>query len=272
MMSPAQAVELREGLLYLLDTALPGRGDEPCGVLVFDRAANALGLRLRRDWRTIAEPEDAEVLELLASDLRRKSEEMGPGALLEWLSASLSNVLRIRDPERVVFRDLDSAVNRAYRQHVAATVEQGVTHIPLVSLRAAAGGFSELQQAEVLDWLEAPETVHVNDRFFAAIVEGHSMEPRIPSGSLCLFRHDVTGSRVGKLVLVENRRESSSGGERYTIKRYQSRKQVTEESFVHTRVWLEPLNPDYPILEMAEGEDCEVIAEFRGILETPEQI
>ena len=48
------------------------------------------------------------------------------------------------------------------------------------------------------------------------------MEPRIPDGSLCVFRHGVTGSRQGRLVLVENL--ETRGNNRYAVKRYQSRK------------------------------------------------
>ena len=49
------------------------------------------------------------------------------------------------------------------------------------------------------------------------------MEPRIPDGSLCVFRHGVTGSRQGRLVLVENL--ETAGNNRYTVKRYESTKQ-----------------------------------------------
>ena len=38
---------------------------------------------------------------------------------------------------------------------------------------------------------------------FVARIAGRSMEPRIPDGSLCVFRAGVTGSREGRLVLVE---------------------------------------------------------------------
>ncbi len=38
---------------------------------------------------------------------------------------------------------------------------------------------------------------------FVARIAGQSMEPKIPDGSLCVFRHGVTGSRQGRLVLVE---------------------------------------------------------------------
>ncbi len=38
---------------------------------------------------------------------------------------------------------------------------------------------------------------------FVAEIAGHSMQPTIPDGSLCVFRYGVAGSREGRLVLVE---------------------------------------------------------------------
>jgi phage repressor protein C with HTH and peptisase S24 domain len=38
---------------------------------------------------------------------------------------------------------------------------------------------------------------------FVAQVVGRSMEPLIPDGSLCIFRHGVRGSRQGKRLLIE---------------------------------------------------------------------
>jgi phage repressor protein C with HTH and peptisase S24 domain len=40
---------------------------------------------------------------------------------------------------------------------------------------------------------------------FVAQIVGKSMEPAIPDGSYCLFRVPVTGTRQGKIVLVQLR-------------------------------------------------------------------
>jgi SOS-response transcriptional repressor LexA len=91
------------------------------------------------------------------------------------------------------------------------------------------------------------------------------MEPRIPDGSLCLFRRIPAGSRQGKLVLVRHRAASETGGE-FTVKRYRSEKTVTEEGgWRHTRIVLEPLNPEYPVLELGPDE-FQVIAEFVRVI------
>ena len=77
---------------------------------------------------------------------------------------------------------------------------------------------------------------------FVARVVGRSMEPRIPDGSLCVFRAGVVGSRQGKLVLVE-RFGATETSARYTIKKYTSKKtQTGEEEWEHASVRLEPLN------------------------------
>ena len=69
--------------------------------------------------------------------------------------------------------------------------------------------------------MEAPEDLRLTTDMFVAEIAGHSMEPRIPDGSLCVFRHGVTGSRQGRLVLVEESRKPR-GNNRYTVKRYES--------------------------------------------------
>lgn len=80
-----------------------------------------------------------------------------------------------------------------------------VTHLPRVTLRAAAGGFGEDMEVAAEEWLRVPPRLRPDRNMFVAEVVGHSMEPRIPDGSLCVFRGNVTGSRQGKLVLVELR-------------------------------------------------------------------
>jgi phage repressor protein C with HTH and peptisase S24 domain len=92
------------------------------------------------------------------------------------------------------------------------------------------------------------------------------MEPRIPDGALCVFRRNVVGSRNGRLVLVRN--AVSTGDDQYTVKRYKSEKQVTEDGFVQTRIRLESLNPAYPSWDLdPEEEKYQVVAEFVRVLD-----
>lgn len=92
------------------------------------------------------------------------------------------------------------------------------------------------------------------------------MEPRIPDGSLCVFRRGVVGSRNGRLVLVRNSELADEN--QYTVKRYRSEKVISEEGFQHTRIRLESLNPAYPSWNLDEDPDkYQVIAEFVRVLE-----
>jgi SOS-response transcriptional repressor LexA len=257
---------------WLLEAALPGRPPIPAGVLLVEEAADKLHIRLRPDWSGHADPEDAEVLELLAQELAEQAAQMGAAAFVALLEDRLSNALRISEPRSVVVADFERAVERLYEREVEGIRERAPilpfrTHLPVYSLRAAAGKFGPDQEVEVEpeDWIPAPPGVRPSEDYFACYVVGRSMEPRIPDGSLCLFRRIPAGSRQGKLVLVRHRAASETGGE-FTVKRYRSEKTVTEEGgWRHTRIVLEPLNPEYPVLELGPDE-FQVIAEFVRVI------
>jgi len=104
---------------------------------------------------------------------------------------------------------------------------------------------------------------------FVAQIVGKSMEPAIPDGSYCLFRAPVTGTRQGKIVLVQLRDAIDlDNGERYTVKRYQSEKVTDGDSWRHTRITLKPINPDFQPIELtgAEEGELQVVAEFVEVL------
>ena len=127
--------------------------------------------------------------------------------------------------------DFPRALARLYREHVRSDAQPFVTHLPRYSLAVAAGPFFEnpvIEQdcfEEEQAWEEAPAGLRLTREMFVAEIVGHSMEPLIPDGSLCVFRRGVTGSRHGRLVLVEALGED--GGDRYTVKRYRSEKRRT---------------------------------------------
>jgi SOS-response transcriptional repressor LexA len=255
----------------LLQAALPGGDLTPIGVLLEDQAANTVHLRLRRDWEQLASAEDVEVLAALSGDLTGKVSEMGTEEFFRHLEDSLSNLIRITDREAVAVEDFDRTLNRLYREHVQSNVVPFRTHLPRYSLRVAAGKFLENDEVTEDGWIEAPEDVRLSQGMFVAQIEGHSMEPYIPDGALCVFRAGVTGSRQGRLVLVENL--ETTGTNRYTVKRYQSEKDKSPgddsaEAWRHTRIHLESLNPDYPSWDLDPNEDkYRIIAEFVRVLE-----
>jgi len=250
----------------ILHAELPGHGLVNLGVLLQNPESDEMRVRLRRDVHTLAEGEDLEVLSQLASDLERKAREMGSEALFRYLEDTLSGTLRITDREATIVEDFGRALDRLYRQHVQSRVLEFRTHLPKYSLQAAAGKFLDNQEVTERGWMETPEDLRLTPDMFIAQIAGHSMEPSIPDGSLCAFRYGVTGSRSGRLVLVEDR--GSAGNDRYAVKRYQSDKETGPEGWRHSRIRLESLNPEYPSWDLEpDQERYRVLAEFVRVLD-----
>ena len=146
------------------------------------------------------------------------------------------------------------------------------TCVPLVPLKAAAGDFGDPHESLSnwdRAWVELDTGRTLRDGMFVAQVVGKSMEPRIPDGSYCMFAGPVTGSRQGRTVLVRMRDEvDPENGERFTIKRYRSRKTEDENGWRHVEIRLEPLNPDFARIVIAADDEgaTEVLAELIEVL------
>lgn len=262
-----QDYQPKQGEYSLLLSQLPERGLETLGVLLLDPSTDTLYLRLRRDWDEVASEEDAEVLTELEEDLQALSLERGGAGVLELLEGGLSNSLRITDREAVTVRGFERKLAELYREHVPAQVQQFRTHLPRYTLAIAAGPFlTNPEDVRAEEWVETPSDLRLDEDMFVAEIRGHSMEPKIPDGSLCVFRRNVIGSRQNRLVLVRN--SELADDNQYTVKRYKSEKQITEEGFQQTRIRLESLNPAYPSWDLDEdAEKYEVVAEFVRVLE-----
>lgn len=140
--------------------------------------------------------------------------------------------------------------------------------VPVYALEAAAGLWGPEMQPEESGWTDASK-LKPRPGMFVIKVRGRSMEPMIPDGSWCLFRQCPPGSRQGKIVLVQfSNTSDSETGSRYTVKKYHSEKKLTDESWVHQRIQLLPLNPEFnPIeVEPQEAEQMIVVGEFVGVL------
>jgi SOS-response transcriptional repressor LexA len=261
------ALETRTGRYAVLQAETPVEGLVNIGVLLEDPETNALALRLRRDLASLIEDEeDREVLEALEEDLAAKARELGAAKLFEYLESDLSGSIRITDREEVLVEDFSRALNRLYLKNVQSNVLEFRTHLPRYSLRAAAGKFLENQEISEDGWVEAPEDLRLTSDMFVAEIAGRSMEPRIPDGSLCVFRSGVAGSRQGHLVLVENL--ETTGNNRYAVKRYSSQKAESPEGWRHERIRLESLNPEYPSWDLDPDEEkYRIIAEFVRVLD-----
>src|SRR5580658_1080003 len=251
----------------ILELDAPNCGPVAAGVLLEDPSQDRLYLRLRRDWEEIA-PEEAGTLSALEFDLAAKAAEMGASRLLGYLEDTLSNFLRIGERREVMVEDFEHALGRLYRKHVPSTVRRFVTHLPRFSLAVAAGKFLENQEVTEEGWEEAPPDLKLTPEMFLARIAGRSMEPLIPDGSLCVFRAGVTGSRQGRLVLVEALGRGAN--DRYTVKRYRSwKKKDADGSWTHRRIRLEPLNPQFEAWDLnpSDADSLRVVAEFVRVLD-----
>ena len=267
---PATVVTIngrRSGSYVLLETALPARPPCAIGVLLIDPETDRGWFRMRSSFDAIADPDDVEVLQAMEGHIRDCLDQTGAEAFLQSLEDSASNALRVTDRQSIPVDAFSRVLDRLYQDHVdAVPVQPFRTHLPLYSLRAAAGGLGDEMESAVEDWVPAPEGMQLSPDLFVAHVTGRSMEPRIPDGSLNLFRLHPAGSRQGKILLIE-RFGVLDATSRYTIKRYTSRKvQRGEDEWQHENVRLEPLNPEFEAWDV-DPEGFAVVAEWLRVIE-----
>jgi DUF2075 family protein len=151
----------------------------------------------------------------------------------------------------------------------------GIPAAPVIDLRFAAGTFSDPQALEEggTHWVALPDWVRPQPGLFVAQVVGESMNRRIPNGAWCLFRANPTGTREGKVVVVQHRSiaDPETGGQ-YTIKIYSSEKVAAEDGgWRHRRITLRP-DSEQPgfepiVIELGEDDDgFAVVAEMLTVL------
>jgi SOS-response transcriptional repressor LexA len=257
----------RDGEYVLLEACLPDREPRNIGVLLVDAAKDRGWLRLREGFDDLAAPEDAEVLEALEADVRQRLAESGAAAWLAAMEDSLSNVLRVSERQTVAVDAFSRVLDRLYNMYVEEIeIQPFRTHLPLYSLRAAAGRLGEEMESVEEDWVRAPEGTRLTRDMFVAHVVGRSMEPRIPDGSLNLFRFHPQGSRQNKILLIQ-RSGVLDETARYTVKKYTSRKVSTgEDEWRHESIRLEPLNPEFEPWDVGP-QDFAVVAEWLRVME-----
>ena len=250
----------------LLSVALPGQEPVAAGILLEDPALDRVHIRLRRDWDRLA-PEESEVLSELEDALSSQADSTGATRFFANLENTLSNIVRVSERRDVMVEAYPRALGRLYRQHVQSQVQEFVTHLPRYSLAVAAGPFLENREIAEEGWEEAPPNLRLVKEMFLARIAGRSMEPLIPDGALCVFRRGVTGSRQGRLVLVEAL--DQGGNDRCIVKRYHSEKKHDPAGeWVHESIRLEPLNPEFESWELDPEEDrYRILAEFVQVLD-----
>jgi SOS-response transcriptional repressor LexA len=257
----------RRGAYVLLEAHLPGRPPQNAGVLVLDPATDRAWVRFRPSFDDIADPDDAEVLEGLDAHFRSLIAESGAEAWLRGLEDTCSNVLRVGERREIAVDAFTRSLDHLFAEHVEPFAPRPYeTHLPLFSMRAAAGFIGEEMQQEEEDWVRAPEGMRLDQSLIVVHVTGRSMEPRIPDGSLNIFRLNPAGSRQGKILLIQRKGvfDETAG---CTVKRYTSVKSHSEDGeWRHERIRLEPLNPEFEAWDVSP-EGFSVIAEWVRAIE-----
>ena len=258
------ALQMRHLDYIVLEVCLPGGRPENAGVILLDKEANQLYVKARRDWDSF-DTEEADVLGGLEEMIESMARDHGAEATLAYIESAFSGVVRATDRQATMAADPEARLRRLYRENV-----NSIGAIPVIQLRAAAGGLSEEQlPGEVVGTVDPPGSVRVVPGIFAARVIGRSMEPLIPDGSLCLFRPHGGGSRNGQKLLIE-KYGSSDATAQFTVKVYRSEKRVHEDgSWEHERIRMIPLNPEFEEWNLTPDE-FKVIGEFVAVLPNEE--
>jgi phage repressor protein C with HTH and peptisase S24 domain len=249
----------------LLEVCLPGGRPENAGVILLDKEADTLFVKARRDWDSFAS-EEADVLSGLEELIESMARDRGAAETLAYIESAFSGVVRSTDRVATLAADPSSRLRRLYRENI-----NSVGAIPVIQLRAAAGGLGEEDEVpgERVGSVDAPAGVRAAPGMFAATVVGRSMEPLIPDGALCLFRPKGGGSRDGQKLLIQKFGTFDSTSQ-FTVKVYRSEKTVREDgSWEHSRIRMIPLNPEFEEWNLTP-EEFRVIGEFVAVLPSEE--
>lgn len=195
---------------------------------------------------------------------------------MERLIAAMQKIV-IADVAKYTARNLEATQevidNQEERQEPAITplhiydiYQPG--RIPLYTLRAACGYFVEGEVPEPEGWINATGNGFTPDpkRHFAIHAKGDSMLPKIKDGDICVFEWYNAGTRNDEIVLTQSREYDPEYGGKYTIKRYHSEKTVTEEGWQHSKIELQPINPDFATIELDEYGEYKTIGIFKCLL------
>jgi DUF2075 family protein len=144
-----------------------------------------------------------------------------------------------------------------------------IDYLPLYSLKAACGKFSEWQSVEEEGWIKVEGVGKLNKSMYVVRAKGNSMLPKIKDGDLCVFRANVVGSRQNKIVLVQHNNFYDSENEgSYSIKKYTSEKVIDEKTgqWQHEKIILKPVNIEYDNIIIQDEDGFVVVGEFIGLV------
>lgn len=132
--------------------------------------------------------------------------------------------------------------------------QQFRTHLPLFTIDGACGHFVYNQEANIEGWVDvSKQGLKLNDNMFLVHARGHSMEPKIYDGDLCIFQRYEGEERMDNIVLTQLNEHDSDYGGMYTIKKFHCNKRLNEYGYVENfNVELRSLNPQYKSIIITE--------------------
>ena len=169
-------------------------------------------------------------------------------------------------PPRAALAVVESAQSIPFRRVRPTWDERYKACVPLVSLKAAAGDFSNDQRPEFDEWVEIKASQRLIKGMFVAQVVGKSMEPLIKDGAYCLFQSkapQLKNDMIGLFQLHQADDPEHGGG--YTVKRLRLSTRTDSEEGWQRVATLMPENPAFDPISVS-GEDVKFIAEFLEVL------
>lgn len=144
-----------------------------------------------------------------------------------------------------------------------------VDHLPHYTIEAACGKFGKDKKIDMDGWVKVPSHRKLNSSMFVVSACGHSMEPKISDGELCVFKRTRAVPRNGQIVLAchDEFHDGETGGA-YSIKQFICSKGVNPDSgkVENVSIVLRPFNKSYDDIELKnEGQansDYSIIGEY----------
>jgi hypothetical protein len=245
----------------LIQTILPDGGIEDIGVLLLT-ASDRLLTRFRRDFEQFA-GSHAISLQRLGADVSKKADELGGRLCREWLRCF--PLVRISQAIPILIeRSTATTLGELYARYIRPSVLPFQTHLPQYSLKDAAAMFGREATPDPEKWIEIHTPLTLTSDMFVLHMQDTSMEPRIPDGSLCVFRYRVEGPWEQKVLLIQQ--EGDSGRKRESIRLCHVSTTAClppeGEVPVNRRVALESINPGYESWDVALNEKIRALGEL----------
>jgi transcriptional regulator with XRE-family HTH domain len=204
----------------------------------------------------IAEQLDVDIVDLLISP----AESLRHRVIAATATMSLADLQRWLDDAAV--RSPPAPPTRTPVIDIVHTPRAPRGGVPYVDLVAAAGQIGAGRSVRTEAWVKVDAKARLLPGAFCARVDGESMEPLVPSGSVCLFRRPAPGNRRGRVFLVQHRGAGApEDGGAYLLK------MVDRDPESETHVLLRSLHPRHPPLRVdTRREQVDVVAEWVRVL------